>query len=210
MHIPTIYNKDIGKSDGSVILNDDKLHHLIKVLRVKNNSPIKVTNGKGLIYFGKFEDNKVKITSKKEYQRGKSINIFIPSIQDKNRFRFMIEKLGELNVNSITIAPTDYSQKVNVNSEKIFNWLVSSIEQSGTPFIPDLELCDEIDFTKFNHALDIRGKNLIENLSYTNIAIGPEGGWSEDELDKFSYTSNINEFTFRTETAAIVAVSLMI
>ena len=210
MHIPTIYNKDIGKSDGSVILNDDKLHHLIKVLRVKNNSPIKVTNGKGLIYFGKFEDNKVKITSKKEYQRGKSINIFIPSIQDKNRFRFMIEKLGELNVNSITIAPTDYSQKVNVNSEKIFTWLVSSIEQSGTPFIPILELCDEIDFTKFNHALDIRGKNLIENLSYTNIAIGPEGGWSEDELDKFSYTSNINEFTFRTETAAIVAVSLMI
>ena len=210
MHIPTIYNKDIGKSDGSVILNDDKLHHLIKVLRVKNKSPIKVTNGKGLIYFGKFEDNKVKITSKKEYQRGKSINILIPPIQDKNRFRFMIEKLGELNVNSIKIAPTDYSQKVNVNSEKIFNWLVSSIEQSGTPFIPDLELCDEIDFTKFNHALDIRGKNLIENLSYTNIAIGPEGGWSEDELDKFSYTSNINEFTFRTETAAIVAVSLMI
>ena len=210
MHIPTIYNKDIGKSDGSVILNDDKLHHLIKVLRVKNNSPIKVTNGKGLIYFGKFEDNKVKITSKKEYQRGKSINILIPPIQDKNRFRFMIEKLGELNVNSIKIAPTDYSQKVNVNSEKIFNWLVSSIEQSGTPFIPDLELYDEIDFTKFNHALDIRGKNLIENLSYTNIAIGPEGGWSEDELDKFSYTSNINEFTFRTETAAIVAVSLMI
>ena len=210
MHIPTIYNKDIEKSDESITLNDDKLHHLNKVLRVKNNSPIKVTNGKRLMYFGKFEDNKVKITSKKEYQRGKSINIFIPPIQDKNRFRFMIEKLGELNVNSITIAPTDYSQKVNVNSEKIFNWLVSSIEQSGTPFIPDLELCDEIDFSKFNHALDIRGKNLKDNLSFTNIAIGPEGGWSEDELDKFSYTSNINEFTFRTETAAIVAVSLMI
>ena len=210
MHIPTIYNKDIDKSCDSLTLNDDKLHHLNKVLRIKNSSPIKVTNGKGFIYFGKYKDSKVKITSKKEYKRRKSINISIPPIQDKTRFRFMIEKLGELNVNSITVAPTDYSQKVNINSEKIFNWLVSSIEQSGTPFIPDLEICDAIDFTKFNHALDIRGKNLIENLSYTNIAIGPEGGWSEDELVKFSYTSNINEFTFRTETAAIVAVSLMI
>ena len=210
MHIPTIYNQDAAESYESITLNDDKLHHLIKVLRVKNKSPIKVSNGKGLMYFGKFEDNKVKITSKKEYQRGKSINIFIPPIQDKNRFRFMIEKLGELNVNSITIAPTDYSQKVNINSEKIFDWLVSSIEQSGTPFIPDLEISDEIDFDKFNHALDITGKNLNDNLSFTNIAIGPEGGWSEDELGKFSYTSNINEFTFRTETAAIVAVSLMI
>ena len=210
MYIPTIYNKDIDETSYSLALNDDKLHHIKNVLRVKNNSPIKVSNGIGLMYFGKFKDNKVEINSKKEYKREKSVNILIPPIQDKTRFRFMIEKLGELSVNSITIAPTDYSQKVNINTDKIFNWLVSAIEQSGTPFFPDLQICDQIDFNKFNHALDIRGKDISDNLSYTNIAIGPEGGWSEDELDKFSYTSSINEFTFRTETAAIVAVSLML
>ena len=210
MYIPTIYNKDIDETAHSLTLNDDKLHHIKKVLRVKNNSAIKVSIGRGLMYFGKFKDNKVEITSKKEYKREKSVNIFIPPIQDKTRFRFMIEKLGELSVNSITIAPTDYSQKVNINTDKIFNWLVSAIEQSGTPFFPNIEICDQIDFNKFNHALDIRGKVLSDNLSHTNIAIGPEGGWSEDELDKFSYTSSINEFTFRTETAAIVAVSLML
>jgi len=209
MHIPTIYNKNIDVINDSLAIEDDKLHHLKDVLRVKNNSPIKVSNGKGRMYFGKFKDNKVEITSKKEYEREKSINVFIPPIQDKTRFRFMIEKLGELNVSSVTVGPTDYSQKININSEKISNWLVSSIEQSGSPFIPDFETCDEIDFNKFNHALDITGQNLNDNLGHTNIAIGPEGGWSEDELDKFSYTSNINEFTFRTETAAIVAVSLM-
>mgnify|MGYP001261144140 CR=1 FL=1 len=210
MHIPTIYKKNIDLTNNSLNIDDDKLHHLINVLRVKNNSPIKISNGEGSMYFGKFKDNKVEIASKKVYKRGKPINLFIPPIQDKTRFRFMIEKLGELNVNSITVGPTDYSQKINIKSEKIFNWLVSSIEQSGSPFIPDFETCDEIDFKKFNHALDITGQNLKDNLSYTNIAIGPEGGWSEDELDKFSYTSTINEFTFRTETAAIVAVSLMI
>ena len=210
MYIPTIYNKDIDETSHALTLNDDKLHHLRNVLRVKNNSPIKISNGRGLMYFGKFKDNKVEITSKKEYKREKSVNIFIPPIQDKTRFRFMIEKLGELSVNSITLAPTDYSQKVNINTDKIFNWLVSAIEQSGTPFFPNIEICDQIDFNKFNHALDIRGKDISDNLSYTNIAIGPEGGWSEDELDKFSYTSSINEFTFRTETAAIVAVSLML
>ena len=210
MYIPTIYNKDIDETSHALTLNDDKLHHLRNVLRVKNKSPIKISNGRGLMYFGKFKDNKVEITSKKEYKREKSVNIFIPPIQDKTRFRFLIEKLGELSVNSITIAPTDYSQKVNINTDKIFNWLVSAIEQSGSPFFPDLQICDQIDFNKFNHALDIRGKDISDNLSYTNIAIGPEGGWSEDELDKFSYTSSINEFTFRTETAAIVAVSLML
>ena len=140
MYIPTIYNKDIDETPYSLALNDDKLHHIKNVLRVKNNSPIKVSNGIGLMYFGKFKDNKVEINSKKEYKREKSVNILIPPIQDKTRFRFMIEKLGELSVNSITIAPTDYSQKVNINTDKIFNWLVSAIEQSGSPFFPDLQI----------------------------------------------------------------------
>ena len=99
MHIPTIYKKNIDATNELITIDDDKLHHLNNVLRVKNNSPIKVSNGKGRMYFGKFKDNKVEITSKKEYERGVSINLFIPPIQDKTRFRFMIEKLGELNVN---------------------------------------------------------------------------------------------------------------
>ena len=77
-------------------------------------------------------------------------------------------------------------------------------------FIPNFEICEEIYFNKLNHGLDICWKKINDNLSFQNIAIGPEGGWSQDELNKFSYTSSINEFTFRTETAAIVAVSLMI
>ena len=198
MHVPTIYNTDIDESYDELVLNDDKLHHLINVLRIKNNSPIKISNGEGILFFGKLKDNNIQISSKKEYKR------------DKTRFRFMIEKLGELNVNSITIGPTDYSQKANVNTGKVISWLVSSVEQSGSPFIPNFEICEEIDFNKFNHGLDICGKKMNDNLSFQNIAIGPEGGWYQDELNKFSYTSSINEFTFRTETAAIVAVSLMI
>jgi len=210
MHVPTIFNADIDESYDVFVLDDDKLHHLNNVLRIRNNSPIKISNGKGFLFFGKLKDNNIQLSSKKEYKRGKIINIFVPSIQDKTRFRFMIEKLGELNVNSITIGPTDYSQKTNVNTDKVISWLVSSVEQSGTPFMPELEICKEIDFNKFNHGLDICGKNINDNQSFQNIAIGPEGGWSQDELNKFSYTSSINEFTFRTETAAIVAVSLMI
>ncbi len=41
MYIPTIYNKDIDETSHPLTLNDDKLHHLRNVLRVKNNSPIK-------------------------------------------------------------------------------------------------------------------------------------------------------------------------
>ena len=39
MHVPTIYNTDIDESYDELVLNDDKLHHLINVLRIRNNSP---------------------------------------------------------------------------------------------------------------------------------------------------------------------------
>ena len=94
MHVPTIYNTDIDESYDELVLNDDKLHHLINVLRIRNNSPIKISNGEGILFFGKLKDNNIQISSKKEYKRDNNINIFVPPIQDKTRFRFMIEKFG--------------------------------------------------------------------------------------------------------------------
>ena len=47
MHIPTIYKKNIDLINEPLIIDDDKLHHLNNVLRVKNNSPVKVSNGEG-------------------------------------------------------------------------------------------------------------------------------------------------------------------
>ena len=57
--------------------------------------------------------------------------------------------------------------------------------------------------------MDITGENIIENNSIKNIAIGPEGGWSDNEKDSFKYLSNIGDFTLRTETASILGVSLL-
>ena len=44
---------------------------------------------------------------------------------------------------------------------------------------------------------------------HNNFAIGPEGGWSKEELENFRYISKLSDFTLRADTAAIVAVSLM-
>ena len=42
MHVPTIYNTDIDESYDELVLNDDKLHHLINVLRIRNLSLIHI------------------------------------------------------------------------------------------------------------------------------------------------------------------------
>jgi len=211
MFIPTIFNQDIHESDEIVEIADDKLHHIKKVLRKENGSELKVTNGQGLILQGKLHNRNVEISSKNIYNRTLSYSIFLPHLRERNRFRFMLEKLTELNSHYIFIGSTENSQKTNIKENNIFSWLVSAIEQSGTPFIPEIKFVSRLDFDKFTNGLDISGKTLLKNKKeLKNLAIGPEGGWSKSELNNFKSLIRLTDNSLRTETAAITAASLML
>jgi len=209
MHTPTIYNPQISDNDSLIQLDSDKYHHLKNVLRINDESNVKVSNGKGKIYKGKLSKKNISIESKEIFLRKNQLNIFISFIQDKERLRFIVEKLTELSVNSISFGPSEYSQKLKIDSEKLEKWSVSAVEQSGNAFKPEILIVDKLDFKKFKHAFDISGGDIKNNLAYKDIAIGPEGGWSDKEIEKFDYISKIADFTLRTETASILGVSLL-
>ena len=209
MHIPTVFVSNKLDTFNELLLSDEKLHHLKNVLRMKDMDEIKISNGKGKLHYGNLDGNIVTLKSSEEFERKNEIDIFVSFIQDKDRLRFIIEKLTELSVNSISFGPTDHSQKIKVDFDKLNKWSISAVEQSGNAFKPDIFITNNLDFEKFNHGLDITGKNIIENNSIKNIAIGPEGGWSDNEKDSFKYLSNIGDFTLRTETASILGVSLL-
>ena len=209
MHIPTIFDAKYESSKEDYILTEEKLHHLNNVLRVKNGSDVRITNGEGVISHGRIYNSKVDISKTDTYQRNNELNIFIAKLQDKTRMRQLIEKLTELGVKSITIGPTMNSQKVNIDTKKVNTWIIGATEQSGIPFIPKVILEDKLDFNKFQHTFDITGKSFKKNIEHTDFAIGPEGGWSTEELKKFRYISKLSDFTLRSDTAAVVAVSLM-
>ena len=209
MHIPTVFVSDKLDTFNELQLSDEKLHHLKNVLRMKDMDEIKISNGKGKLHYGNLNGNIVTLKSSEEFERKNEIDIFVSFIQDKDRIRFIIEKLTELSVNSISFGPTDHSQKIKVDFDKLNKWSISAVEQSGNAFKPDIFITNNLDFEKFNHGLDITGENIIENISIKNIAIGPEGGWSDNEKDSFKYLSNIGDFTLRTETASILGVSLL-
>ena len=122
----------------------------------------------------------------------------------------MIEKLVELNVSKVVIGKTENTQNTRIDIDRINNWAISAVEQSGTPFFPEIEVIDEIDFSLFEICFDITGELINKDTPKTDtFAIGPEGGWSPNELSKFKIKYKISDFNLRTETAAISAVSLM-
>ena len=144
------------------------------------------------------------------YQRQNSLKIFVPYLREKNRFRFLIEKLTELNVNEIYIGITKNTQNTNYSKSKIKEWVVSALEQSGSAYLPELFFPENINFSVFKTCFDISGESFDKKTEkLNNFAIGPEGGWTDEELSKFQHKIKISEFSLRTETAAITAVSLM-
>ena len=209
MHTPTVFDSKILDTFKELQLSDEKLHHLKNVLRIKDMDERKISNGKGKIYFGNLEGNVVSLKSNQEFERKNDIDVFISFIQDKDRLRFIVEKLTELSVSSISFGPTDHSQKIKVDLDKFNMWSISAVEQSGNAFKPDIFISNNLDFEKFTHGLDITGKHINENNRMKNIAIGPEGGWSNNEKENLKYLSNIGDFTLRTETASILGVSLL-
>ena len=209
MFTPTVYTPDVDIGNNKVNLSASKLHHIKNVLRLRENSDINISNGKGHIMYGTLKEDFVLINNVKEFQKPNLIKIFIPFLREKNRFRYLIEKIVELNVAEIHIGETHNTQKINIKSEKIESWVVSAIEQSGSPFYPKIIYSKYIDFDLFDTCFDISGEQITNNKNITNFAIGPEGGWSKEELKNFKFKFMLTDFNLRSETAAITALSLI-
>ena len=209
MFVPTIYIEN-SNDNMSFEVSDKKLHHLNQVLRLRDGDKVNISDGKGLISYGNFINNCVEINNSRMYQRQNSLKIFVPYLREKNRFRFLIEKLTELNVNEIYIGITKNTQNTNYSKSKIQEWVISALEQSGSAYLPKLFFSENINFSVFTTCFDISGESFDKKTEKpNNFAIGPEGGWTDEELSKFQHKIKISEFSLRTETAAITAVSLM-
>lgn len=210
MFTPTIYIPNCDLDSDYITLDDSKLHHLKNVLRMKNEDNVNISNGNGKLLIGKLSKNDVKVSSKKDYVRNHETKIFVPALREKNRFRFMIEKLVELNVSKLVIGKTENSQNTRIEADRISNWAISAVEQSGSPFFPDIEVTEEIDFSIFRTCFDISGEPINKDTDKVDtFAIGPEGGWSPKELANFEIKYKITDFNLRSETAAVSAVSLI-
>ena len=210
MFTPTIYIPNCDLDSDYITLDDSKLHHLKNVLRMKNEDNVNISNGNGKLFIGKLSKNDVKVSTKKDYVRNHETKIFVPALREKNRFRYMIEKLVELNVSKLVIGKTENSQNTRIEADRISNWAISAVEQSGSPFFPDIEVTEDIDFSIFRTCFDISGEPINKDTDKVDtFAIGPEGGWSPKELTNFEIKYKITDFNLRSETAAVSAVSLI-
>ncbi len=159
-------------------------------------------------------------------------------LKNPERFEFAIEKLTELGVKRIIPLITERvipaRAPKDVSSNKVERWrriVLSACKQSNRAIIP--ELCEPLDFKNFISSSKEHSKKIIfhegeqferillydylEELKNANsilIAIGPEGGFSDGEIEMaissgFDLVS-LGDRRLRSETASVVGAGVII
>jgi len=232
MRISRIYTDQPIKQDSPINLFGQQAHYLSKVLRLKANAKLILFNGDGYEYKSLITDiDKHSITL--EIQEADIANSESPlhtilglSLSRGERMDLAIQKSTELGVTEIVPLFTEFSE-VKLQGErllkKIRHWqqvAISASEQSGRNCIPKLHPPQEL--SSWCSKLDCKRKLIFEpsavkalptqeNTTQVALLIGPEGGFSENEINNALNSGfiavRLGPRILRTETAPIAALA---
>lgn len=210
------------------------VHQWIKVLRCKVGDTVVLCDGNQNEYTCSFTelDQKQAILNIDEKQTmpekfSCDVHLYLPILNNQNRFEWALEKATELGVKSITPVITKRTQIKSLRKfERLQNIVREACEQSGRTIllqlnetvslptalksVPDGEeiLLGYVGETEKLHEWKIK-----KHPSY-HVFIGPEGDFDTDELMQFKEHNalpfSLGRQVLRAETAAVSAVTLLL
>jgi 16S rRNA (uracil1498-N3)-methyltransferase len=228
----SLINKENIKNS-SFVLDERESHHVVSVLRLKENDQLTLTDGQGTIYKAIVNEAhkkavKGKILNKKfiKHERNYKVHLALPLIKN-SRFKIALEKSVELGVDELTPIRFDKSVKSSINHDKLSSSIYSACKQSMRAYFPRLNK-----LKNFTEWLDDQSVNIvclinsdktiieqldtIKNLSKNkkiNLIVGPEGDFSENEKkiinEKNFIKVNLGRTILRTETAIVSLISII-
>ncbi|ADL68708.1 protein of unknown function DUF558 [Thermoanaerobacterium thermosaccharolyticum DSM 571] len=231
-------NEDI--KDGIVRINGDDAHHIIDVLRFKIGTKLIISNGKNqyIVSILDIENSSVILKIIEEYNQvvESPINITLyQGLPKSDKMDLIIQKCTEIGIKKIVPVETEFST-IKIKEKNIYNkinrWKKISLEaskQSGRSIVPDvlvpvgfkdaLESLNEFDLCliPYEKETNMRLKDVLKkNFNAKNICvfIGPEGGFSENEImaaiEYGAIPVTLGPRILRTETAGIVTSSIIL
>ncbi|MDR1725928.1 MAG: 16S rRNA (uracil(1498)-N(3))-methyltransferase [Bacteroidales bacterium] len=211
-------------------LNYEESQHCVKVLRLKNNSKIRITDGAGMLYNAELIENNPKACIvqidnivKKLSPRNYSVHIAIAPTKNIARTEWFLEKATEIGIDEITPIYSVNSERTTIKRERFEKIIISALKQSQQVFMPVLN--EEQALNTFLDKYDSQCKLIATceevaekktiKQAYSPfhsviLLIGPEGDFNLDEINKaldLDYQIiTLGENRLRTETAALVAL----
>jgi 16S rRNA (uracil1498-N3)-methyltransferase len=225
------YNKDLLKDDSKLIIEREESRHIVKVLRKKVGDTIYITNGKGILFTSKIDvinknSTELKIINIKQESKSKfQVNIAVAPTKNNDRIEWFVEKSTEIGINSISTVLCEKSERKKIKTQRLEKITISAMKQSLQLHKPTInELVSFEEFTrscksdnKFIAHCKESEKLFLNNCKLkaktTTVLIGPEGGFSKNEIglaEKHGFISvSLGNNRLRTETAAIAATQIL-
>lgn len=169
----------------------------------------------------------VSISAVAEVPRPITLEVIVP-VADRDRMLTAAEKCAELQVTAWRPAYFARSRSVSPRGDgekfrdRVRARMVAALEQSGGGWLPELhdeteasDLMAGIPTTVQRLLFDSRGTSMLRHISNAPlvIAIGPEGGCEQGEVDAAIehgwILASLGESTLRFETAVIAAVAVV-
>ena len=142
------------------------------------------------------------------------------AILKSENFELACQKSTEVGVSEIVPVITERTVKLNLRYDRLQKIIKEAAEQSGRGRVPTLKealvLSDAFNDSKHHPrrlCFDISGVAITEmSEDATAMFIGPEGGWSDNELKQFKENSfgivTLGPRVLRAETAATIGTYL--
>lgn len=144
------------------------------------------------------------------------------SLVKKDNFEWISQKATELGVSHIIPIFSERSEKKNLNTERIKKIIIEASEQSGRGTLPILHHIIELKSALNDYAQiksiswDPSAEKFVSQdiIDCIGIYIGPEGGWSPQELELFNeHNINVRSLgpqVLRSETAVVAIISQLV
>lgn len=200
------------------VLASDDVHHLSRVLRLRDGEVVTATDGAGRWRRCRFSNDSLVVDGDIEVEE-RSVEVTILFALGKgDKPEIVVQKLTELGVSrivpfvaerSVVKWDTDKARRNVERWRKVAREAAMQSRQVRMPRIDEVQL-------SLHDAASLVGDVVVAepggsplDSSVRAVAIGPEGGFSADELDG-RRTVSLPGGVLRAETAAVVAGALLV
>lgn len=217
----------VEQIEPQMTVSGDEFHHSIRVVRVRVGEDVEVFDRAGNAAKGvvaSIEKERAMITAGEALPSRESplqVHLAMAIIQ-LEKFELVLQKATELGVRTIIPLVTD---RIDVRAErysgKMERWnkiVFEAVKQCGRAVVPEIEPPATLvavlarSGTKVLFDADAE-RGPMEDVSEVTILIGPEGGWTEEEIESAraagAVLQRLGPRRLRAETAAIAALSVI-
>ena len=197
-------------------VDDATAHHIFRVLRLRDGETVTVTDGRGRWRPCRVVAQALEPTgpSHATGARGRLFTVAF-AIPKGERPEWIVQKLTELGIDRIVVLHTERSvvrweaDRAHRHIDKLQRVAIEALQQSRGLWLP--EIVGPVPATDVVTVVPVAepgGRPLAAGDD--GVAVGPEGGWSDGELEMAVARIDLGPSVLRVETAAVAGAARLV